>query len=202
MDNELIAGIEVVTPSAVEAVTFEEMKPHLRLDDETHKPLVMLLAQIAKDYIEWASGRTLCDTVFRQYHDELPDGETPIELVRGPVKSSGFTLDYLDTVGGAATLVAGTDFIVDNKRTTNEIVPAYGKSWASSRSQRNSVVLTYTAGYGSTAASFPKRFKLLIMMLVAAWFENPEAVTSVPLYAVPCPAGFDTLLTSVREWGF
>lgn len=206
MTDFILPGIEILTPPAVEPVSYEtDLAPHLRLDGEDLKPMVITLATIARQYVEWASGITLIDTVYKQYLDELPSGEEPIGLVRGPAKASGFTLTYTDTAGAPASLIAGTDFIVDNKRKPGEIVPVYGKNWAVARPERNSVILQYTAGYGTTAADIAIKapgFKLLIQMLVAAWFENPEAVTSVPLYAVPCPAGFTTLLDSVRTWGF
>ena len=57
------------------------------------------------------------------------------------------------------------------------IIPAYGKSWPSCREHPGSVRVDYTCGYGA-AADVPQSIKAWMLLAIATWYENREALTA------------------------
>lgn len=109
------------------------------------------------------------------YHRHHHRRHDQITLPRPPIQSVEYVA-YTDSSGTTITVDPST-YIVDTDSEPGRIVPASGQVWPIAHLQPiNGVKVRYTAGYGSDAGSVPNAVKQAMMMLIAHWYENREAV--------------------------
>ena len=60
------------------------------------------------------------------------------------------------------------------------------------------VEITFTAGYGGTAAAVPAAIRQAMLLLIGQWYDNREAVT-VGAAGSPMPMAVDALLAPYRR---
>ncbi len=90
------------------------------------------------------------------------------------------SIAYTDTSGAAQTLTEGTDFVVDIYNVKGRIEPAYGQTWPAVRDVPNSVVITFTAGYGAAASDVPEDLKRSIKLLAGTMYNTRESSGVLP----------------------
>lgn len=128
------------------------------------------LIPTARAYVENLANRSLITQTRRQYYDSLP---SEFHL-RFPPVISVLSITYKDTAGVAQTL-SGSLYTVDAASYPGRIYPAYQQTWPSAACDTNSCYVTYTAGYGTTAASVPIIYRRAIILLCTHWFNNRDA---------------------------
>ena len=64
---------------------------------------------------------------------------------------------------------------MDTDSELGRIYPAFGKSWPTPRQHPKSVIITYVAGYGSTADTIPEDIRSGILIHVDRLYEQREA---------------------------
>ncbi len=165
--------IKTVEP-ATEPITLAEARAHLRVDDTTENDYITALITVAREHVESLTDRQLITATYALRLDDFPRRSCDIIRPPRPRLIAVSSITYVDTAGDTQTLAAA-DYQVDAVSEPCRILPAYGLTWPSTRSQLNAVTITYTAGYGA-AAVVPKAIKQAILMLVAHWFENREPV--------------------------
>jgi uncharacterized phiE125 gp8 family phage protein len=183
--------------AAVDPVTVDEIKAHLRIDAATEDAYLASLITAARMEAENRLQRTLIETTWRMTLDSFPD---EIEL-RMPTILGVTEVRYVDAAG-VEQVLAPINYVLDNIREPGWIVPAFGASWPETRDQINAVRVTYTAGYlaaGTNAqsrAAVPMPIRQWIMLAVGRSYEFREAlVQGQPLQ----PIGFaDSLLDTYR----
>ena len=72
-----------------------------------------------------------------------------------------------------------------------------GESYPDTIGEADAVKVTFTVGYGATAADVPESFKAAILLLVGHLFENREAVAT-GLTVTEVPLAWKYLLNSYR----
>jgi len=174
-----------------EAVTLTEVLRHANITDDDTDTQILLAEMVPKAtrVVERALNRQLITATWKWYGEEFPD---EILLEKLPVATVS-SIQYVDAEGTTQTLAAtGYQTDLNSKDTPGRIKPAYGTSWPSTRGDTyNAVTVTFTAGYGGTAASVPATYKHAISMLCAHWYENREQyVTGTIVSEIP-----DTLKT-------
>jgi uncharacterized phiE125 gp8 family phage protein len=129
----------------------------------------------ARKYCEAHTKRQLISATWKLYLDRFPSA---IELRVCPV-GSVTSIKYNDTNGTQQTL-SNTLYRTDLVSEPARIVPAYNQTWPSTRGEINDVIVEFVSGFGATQASVPQNIKYAMLMLIANWFENPEATTFKP----------------------
>ena len=76
--------IELTSPM-VEPLTLVEIRAHLRLDTEDEDPLLLALAIVAREHLEWETGLVLATRDFRLCLDDWP-ADGIVTIPRGPVR--------------------------------------------------------------------------------------------------------------------
>jgi len=163
--------LKVITPPATEPVGLPDIKPQLRidLDDESYDATLTPLITAAREWCEGFQNRAYLTQTLELALDEWPRGE--IRLPRPPLQSVT-SLTYTDRDGNTATW-ASSNYIVDDYSEPAEIVRASGVCWPTAcLVPANGVKVRYVAGHAA-AGSVPERVKQAIILLVAAWFDNP-----------------------------
>ena len=163
-----------LTPPAAEPLTLAEAKLHLRVDaDITDDILITALIVTARQQAEHRTGRALLTQQWRYSVDTFPSGSLELPL---PKLQSVQAVSYLDNNGVRQTL-ANTEYDVITDELVGSLIPAYGKSWPSCREHPGSVRVDYTCGFGA-AADVPQSIKAWMLLAIAAWYENREALAS------------------------
>lgn len=161
--------VVLITPPAVEPVTLEEAKAHLRLTENDDDDYVSTLIVAARLQVETAIRRVLIDQTWRVFLDDWPrDGL--VELPVGPVRSIAEIVVY--DADGEPVPLAATAWQLDAVS-----IPARLKLLGvGPRPGRplNGIEIDLVAGWGSSGLAVPQPLRLAVMTLVARWFENRE----------------------------
>lgn len=116
-----------------------------------------------------------------------------------PPLQSVTSLTYVDTNGVTQTLDPSL-YIVDSNSETGRITPAFSTPWPYTRSVINAVNITFVAGYAYNPATpgtptppvWWGKIRRAIMMTVASWYNQREAVSEREMREVP--GGVESLL--------
>mgnify|MGYP000865058529 CR=1 FL=1 len=163
------------SPPSAEPLSLAEAKLHLRVDADITEDdsLITALIVTARQQAEHRTGRALVTQQWRLGLDQFPDDSLELPL---PKLQSVQSVTYLDADGVRQTL-AGAKYDVVTDELVGRLLPAFGKTWPDCRIRPGSVQVSYTCGYGA-AADVPQSIKAWMLLAIAAWYENREALTS------------------------
>lgn len=154
-------------------VSVAEAKRQISLVGDELDAYVAQLIEVATETAEHWTGRALTTQTWRLTLDEFP---CEIYLPRPPLLAVT-TVEYVDANGALQTLSAANYLVASDKQPA-VVTAAYNTIWPVTRSQREAVRVTYTAGYGANASDVPLGIRHAILLLVATWFANREAVVT------------------------
>ena len=182
-------ALVLVTPPAGEPVSLTEARAHLRVSADDEDALIAGYILAARQWVERTTQRKLATQTWDWQLDEFSPCLTP------PVSplQSVTSIQYTDPDGALQTLPS-SEYQVDTGSLLARIAPAYGKAWPATRAQLHAVTVRLVIGY-STA--MPEEFRHAILMLVAHWYENREAIAA-PNAGAPVPLGVQSLLSPHR----
>lgn len=180
-------SIKVITPNANLPIDLSEMKAHLYLvgtaDDAELTNKILEIKELAENFTH----RFFLTTVAEYALDGFPSESRELWIPRPPLVSVQ-KVEYYD-VDGVLQEMPLSDFFVDTRSTIGKLVLKSGKSFPATEEGRpNSVVITFTAGYGNTHASLPKDLKTALKLLVASNWENRQedfVIQGVGIKALP-----------------
>jgi uncharacterized phiE125 gp8 family phage protein len=183
------------TDATVEPVSYPEAAAHARVTSDDEQDYVTALITAARQYVEEATHRQLVTATWTLRLDTFPCADV-IQLPR-PRLIAVTSIVYLDAAGVSQTWDSA-NYQVDPYSEPGRIARAPGVTWPTTESQRrNAVVITYTAGYGATAASVPLALRQAIKLLVSHWYENREPAIIGSIVS-PLPMAVDALIAPYR----
>lgn len=175
--------IRVVTAPAVEPVSVDEAREHLRLQVQDDDVYVAGLIQSAREYTEAYCHRAI---VTQRVEILLPEFADEIELPRGPVTALK-TLKYLNTSNVETTLVnadadpAVTSSLYELDTTTepNRLLLAYNQVWPDTLTWWSAVRIQYQVGWAADAVPAAMRQALLLLVGQMYEFRVPEITGTI-----------------------
>lgn len=178
-------------------LTLPECLVHLRADADggPNDQYVSSLIPVAVAACEERINRTLISTVWRLQLDAFPaSGE--IALRMGPVISVQ-SVAYKDAAGAVQPL-GSSAYVLDGDSLPARLVPAVGAVWPATQDGAiNAVTVTYTAGFGATAAAVPAPIRHWLLLAVAEMYETRSASAERPVVRNEF---VDHLLAPYRVW--
>jgi uncharacterized phiE125 gp8 family phage protein len=84
---------------------------------------------------------------------------------------------YLDANGDSQTW-DDANYVVDIYTEPSLIVEKNGSTYPDTIDQRNAVTVTYTSGFGTTAADVPQPIKQAILLLIGHFYNHREDTVS------------------------
>lgn len=214
---------QLITPPAVEPVSLDQAKKHLRVDFPDDDLLITALITAAREMCEQKMHRAIYEQTYALSLDQFNYGDwrstIPTER-RNPLRFSALwesmalrlpmprlvsvtSITYLDTSGTLQTLDPST-YNVDASSQPARIVPAINLTWPTTDYYiPGSVKVTYVSGsYGDglNVNTCPQSISWAILLLVGHFYENREATTSLSLKNLPI--GVDALLNPYRFYGW
>ncbi|PKR57500.1 head-tail connector protein [Thalassospira lohafexi] len=193
--------VSLTTAPEERLVSLVEAKAQLRLptaftDDDNYVSTLILAAETYLDGRAGIMGRALVTQTWTGTIDNAFPDQIAVPL---PPLQSVASIVYIDGDGVSQTLAAENYQAITNVE-PGLIVPAFGKSWPSVRSQRQAITVEFVAGYGN-AAAVPMRIKQAALFLVSHWYLN-RAPVNIGNIVNDIPKTFDALFNSARKWGF
>ena len=194
---------------AIEPVTLQEAKLHLRVDHDAEDLLIAGLISAARTDCENRLQRTLITTSWRLTLSGFPfldfqrlyDPETTlladaIRLSMGDVQMVS-SVSYLDSDGVQRTLPPAA-YQLQSWAGQWLLVPAPGSSWPATQSGLQSVTVDYVAGFGATKESVPAPIRSWILLAIGDLYSQRLRSGEKPVV----PHQFvDGLLDAYKVWG-
>ncbi|MEW9838232.1 head-tail connector protein [Mesorhizobium marinum] len=175
----MLAPVRTEAPSDT-PVSFNEVKAHCRVDDNSSDAVLTVLLNAAVDHLDgWSGilGRCIVTQTWRQDFAAFACLRLPL----GPVASVS-EVKYFDADGVQQTLSTDVyQLLTDARGPYLDLKP--GQSWPGTYSRPDAVSVTFVAGMA--AAAVPGAIKAAILLLVSHWNENREAVAEGAMFEVP-----------------
>lgn len=168
-----MAGLERMTPPAVEPLTLAEARLHLRLDDTAEDTLVSALIVAARQMAEQHLGRALITQGFRLWLDRWPAGRRALDLPRPPLSAVSAVTTYDED--GDATVLDPASWLADVVAVPGRLVLRAGTATPFGSRAANAVSIDYEAGYGDAATDVPEPVRRGMALLLGHLFESREA---------------------------
>jgi uncharacterized phiE125 gp8 family phage protein len=184
--------VRIIAPAtgALQPVSLEEARDHVRVTCDDHDALIGALISVATQAASDRLQRALVPTRYRLTLDSFPDA---VELLMPPIISVE-SVKYIDTTGTQQTLDP-QDYYLDRVSEPGYLVPAYGRAWPETQDRVNAVEVEYTAGYPDSA--IPTPVKQWILLALGDLYSNPDRSAEKPVV----PQNFaDSLLDTYRLW--
>lgn len=186
--------LTLVSGPAVEPVSVEEARTHLRIDRTDEDPWLVAAIIAARQRMEGFLGRALIHQVWELSLDRWPG--RALELRPAPL-ASVTSISYTALDGTEAT-VAGGDYLADTRATPGRIVLRDSASWpGGTLREADAIRVRFTAGYGAEAAAVPQLIRSVMLLWVGDLYEHREA-TVVGTIATKLPLGLEEALWQYR----
>lgn len=191
--------LRLTSSSTSNVLTAVEIKEHIRrrLDFNADDQWLTRAARAALMRVEGDTGRQLVTAPYELDLYGFPPRR--IRLPKAPLAAvSGIT--YVDTAGTPQTW-ASDQYLVGRPTGPRAgygwIELAYDKVWPDARCHLASVVVQFTAGYGSTSEQIPADLMHAMLMLIGHWYENREAV-AIGTISSAMQFGYEALVDNYR----
>ena len=193
-----MAGIQVTTAPTAQALSLQEVKEYLRLDDSADERIVRPFIEAVTNIAEEHMNRALMSQTFTMFLDGFNESYDPLwegtrtgidmnfyrnhlPLPKPPVTSvtSVSTFNDADT----ETTFAASKYYVDTVREPARVVLRTGEVWPTALRVANAIKVVYGAGY-TNAYSVPEPIRMGMLQHIAYLYEHRgdmyEAVAPMP----------------------
>lgn len=191
----MYAPTRTVAPAAT-PISVAEAKLQLRVDHSDDDALIGGLIDSATVYLDgWTGilGRCLVTQTWSQTYDDF------CREMRLPLPAATVTsIISTNAAGVAQSPISDTNYQLLHNALGSFVRFKDAYSFAGDLAEAGAVAITFTAGYG-VAAAVPAPIKQAMMLLIANWYQNREAVI-VGGYD-ELPFGVKALLSPYRRIG-
>lgn len=174
-------ALTMTSGPAVEPVSLDEAKAHLRIDGTSEDALVASLILTSRLHIEAALGLALIHQGWRLILDSWPKGG----IVRVPLSPLTSVAEVrVKNAAGVGDVVAAADYSVVVAGRPQRLI-AKG-AWPVPGVAAAGIEIDFTAGFGVAAEDVPAPIRQALLLLIAHWYEHRDPVeigapqTSVP----------------------
>lgn len=165
-------ALVMTSAPAVEPVTLDEVKAHLKIEGTAEDMLLGSLILTSRLHIEAALSLALVTQSWKLVIDRWPPRGT-IDIPLGPVQAvDGITVK---DAAGVAENVPATSYLVDIASRPARIV-WNGEAPPEPGVKAAGIGIDFTAGFGASASSVPAPLRHAILMLVAHWYEHRDPI--------------------------
>jgi uncharacterized phiE125 gp8 family phage protein len=167
-------GLKLVAAPTGEPLEPSDVREWIHQDSTADDARIARLISGVRGFLERRWNRRFLTQTVDQTWDSFPTLPWhPLTLRLGPVQSVT-SVSYTDTSGNAQTW---STWKADLNREPARIVPVFGQTWPLAVTQPVvGVTARYVVGYGDAATSVPADALQAMLLLIAHWYEHPEAV--------------------------
>lgn len=162
--------LNLKTAPAVEPITLDEAKLHLRVDGADDNTLITALIKTARQLAEIETKRAFITQTWEMFLDYA----TPVIEVPKPPLQSIVSITVID-LDGELAVVDDTTYEVDaSQNSPGRVRIASGSVWPEHRGFA-SFIVEFKGGYGDAATAVPDALKQGILQLIGYLYDNRGA---------------------------
>jgi uncharacterized phiE125 gp8 family phage protein len=181
--------LELVTPPALEPVSLDEAKAHLKVDTSDDDALITRLIAASRARAEWHTGRAFVTQSWILWLDCWPGCE-PVGLPLPPLQSVTSVTSY--AVDDSATVLDASRYQADIAGGRVALKP--GAALPANLRRLNAAAIGFTAGYGDAADDVPALLRQAVLDIVADLYTNRgDGDGELPLAALALLAPYRVL---------
>ncbi len=158
---------------ALEPVSLEEVKAHLRIDHTDEDVLLAALVTAGRIHLETTLGLSFLTQQWILVLDQWP-AQQSVSLPLGPVQQ--ITAITLYDEDDQASAIDSSSYALDAISQPSRVVWRASISRPRPGRAYNGIEISLTTGFGSNAVDVPQPLRQAILLLVAHWYENREPV--------------------------
>ena len=179
-----------MTPPAVEPVTLDEAKAHLREDTADEDALIMRLVTAAREEAERHTGCAFITQSWTLWRDAWPENAVrALSIPRPPLISVSSVAVY--DRSGAQNVLSNDLYIVDSVGAPGRVVLKSTTVLSADLREVNAIAVAFDAGYGTATTDVPDAVRTAILHIVAHLHEaRGERATAPPTQALALLAPF------------
>ena len=159
--------LKLKTAPAVEPITLEEAKNHLKVDSTDDNTLINSLIKAARDLAEKETRRAFITQTWQMYLDSAP---AEIEIPKPPLQSVE-SIKVLDQDGNETTVDSSYYDVDKAENSPGRVKLKSGCCWPTHRGFA-SFIVEFKAGYGDAATDVPEALKQGFFVLIGHLYEN------------------------------
>jgi len=182
-------ALRLITDAAVEPITLEEAKAHLRVDHTDDDEWIARFIRASRRNAERFLSRALITQTWEMVIDSLPDVAPYAVKIPYPPLQSVVSIKY-DGEDGVEVEYGVDSYDVDTVSEPGWVVPA--TTWPTTIEAINAVRIRFIAGYApgtdspvDLAANVPEDIKGGILLHLAHMYQNRETVSEKTLIIAP-----------------
>jgi uncharacterized phiE125 gp8 family phage protein len=158
-------SLQLITPPALEPLTLDETKLHLKVDTNDDDALITRLIAAARARAEWDTGRAFVTQSWILWRDAWAETlEIPLPPLQSVTAVTAYAPDGTETVIDPAT------YTVDAASQPARI--GFGCIPPTALRAINAVSIAFTAGYGDAADDVPAPLREAILEVVAELYVH------------------------------
>jgi uncharacterized phiE125 gp8 family phage protein len=167
-------SLQLITPPALEPVTLDQAKAHLKVDTTDDDALITTLITAARVRAEWHTGHAWITQSWVVWNDCWAER---VEIPLPPLQAVTAVSVYAPN--GTATVIDPSAYIVDAASQPARI--AFNCVAPIALRAINAVSIAFTAGYGDAATDVPAPVREAILEIVAELYvhrgDGPESIS-------------------------
>jgi uncharacterized phiE125 gp8 family phage protein len=181
--------LRLVTPPTDRAVSLNEARRHMRVEDTDSDDLIAMYVEAAEQSLAYV-GRALKPATYAV--DLYGHVGHCIDLPMPPLRAvTGITAP--DATGAMATVDTANYTVTKTSEGRGAVLMAYGWPFPPYSPGYVAATVTFTAGYDVV----PSGLRAAILLIAGALYDNRSAVAPTSLYQMP--VGVDALVAPFRE---
>lgn len=190
----MLAPVLITAPTET-PVTLAEAKAHCRVDFSTDDALITSLIEAATAHLDGHAGVLGRALITQTWAQKAGEFSTRLRLPLAPIAEVA-SVTYFDGSNVEQALATSVyDLFTDARGPYLALKP--GQDWPGVYDRPDAVTVTFICG--EPRSSVPAAIKAAILMLVAHWYANREAVTASTQQDLPYAV--DALLRPYRRVG-
>lgn len=179
-------NLRIITPAIERAVSLNEARRHLRVEDTDSDDLINLYLNAAEQSLAHV-GRAFRPATYALDLYQWGCHHRVVELPMPPLRSIVSVVD-----GNSVTIDSSNYSVTKTSEGRGILLFASGYSWSPLTSGQVRATITFTAGYDEV----PAALRAAILLTIATLFDNRADVAPINIYSVP---GVDRLIAPFRE---
>ncbi len=174
----------LVTPPALEPLSLQEVKDHLRVDGVVEDSYIEPLIQPAREWAEAFLNRALISQTWDLFLERFPPSSNFQIDIPWPALQQIISIKYQDELDVEQTW-SDTLYTVDNNRELGRVVPIMNETYPNTFGHIHDVTIRFLAGYGLNSEDVPRAIMQAMLLKIGHWYERREESSVVPLHRIP-----------------
>ncbi|MCP4934296.1 MAG: hypothetical protein GY927_08855 [bacterium] len=166
-------ALVLIAGPALEPVSLDEVKVHLRIDHVDEDVLLASLVTTARIHLETMLGLSFITQQWKLVLDKWPDAIN-ISLPLGPVQQ--ITGIALYNTADQVSVIDTSSYALDANSQPPRLVWRGDMLKPAPERAYNGIEISLTTGFGANAPDVPLPLRQAILLLVSHWYENREPV--------------------------